>query len=59
MFEVSAREETPDGSETTYKQIERFGELDELAAGQNVVLAVIELTRNVGNLIHLEVERTA
>lgn len=58
LFELSYRVETEDGAETTYRQIEKQGRIEDAESGQHVTLAVIEQTKNVGNLIHLEVERT-
>lgn len=58
LFELSYRVETEDGAETTYRQIEKQGRIEDAESGQHVTLAVIEQTKSVGNLIHLEVERT-
>lgn len=57
LFEHSSRIETKDGSETIYKQIEKQGQVEDAHSGQEIIPAILESTKFVGNLIHFEVER--
>lgn len=46
---------TDDGEIETHQMITKKGEMEETENGQNVVLAVVETTKKIGNLVHIEV----